>query len=110
MIAFVIAAPVLAFLLVTNVMDVSLTKWAVPTPDRPVATRLAQEALDSVVKGVESYRSDYSRLPASLAAVGTPADGAWTYTPGGDRQYTITVKMLSQSLTFDSRTRVQPAQ
>ena len=55
-----------------------------------------------VVNEVESFRHDYSELPSSLAELGTPLDGEWTYTRTSPNHYQIVFTFYGQVVTFDS--------
>ena len=105
LISLIVTVPIFAILVVTNLTGLSLVDLMTPDPPPQVAQQDAKRALDSVVKRVESFRTDYSTLPGGLIEVGTPPDGEWTYTkqPGGT--YQIAVKMFGQALSFDSRQR-----
>ena len=106
LVAVAVTLPILITIVLVNVMDISPLEWMTPSPEPQVARRLAQEALGTVVKGVDSYQHDYSTLPPSLVEIGTPAQGDWDYTANGDN-FIVTVKMFHQRLTFDSRSRPQ---
>ena len=106
LVAVVVTLPILITMILVNVMDLSPLEWITPSPEPQVARRLAQEALDTVVKGVDAYQHDYSTLPPSLVEIGTPAQGDWDYTSDGGN-FTVTVKMFHQQLRFDSRSRPQ---
>ena len=103
LVAFAVSLPVLAVLVVTNMTNRSLGELLLPAPTPQTAEQLTHEAMDAVVKRVESFRSDYSELPRNLVEVGVPPHSEWTYTPRAGGQYQITVKMLGRSLTFDAQ-------
>ena len=63
------------------------------------------QTLDAMVKRIDSFHDDYDALPTNLAEVGLPPQGDWTWAPRGAGQYSVTVKMFGQSLTFDTRQR-----
>jgi hypothetical protein len=98
----VIGIPVLAALVVANVQGVDLMALLTPAPSPEIALRQGQQALDSVVEGIEGFREDHSALPDNLMEVGVPAHGEWTYTklPGGF--YQVVLREYGQVLTFDS--------
>ena len=98
--------PVLGLLVVSNVTGQSLTALLRPSPPPAEARGRAEEALWIVVEDVESFRRDYSELPGSLAEVGLPVNGDWSYVPSGEH-YQITLTYHGQTVRFDSRTRVK---
>jgi hypothetical protein len=100
--AFAVAIPVLAILLAVNVFNVSLMELITPAPSPEVARRQAQEALDSVVKGIETFRKDYEELPERLIEVASPEQGQWTYTRKSGGHYQVRLALHGQVLNFDS--------
>ena len=105
LIAFLLALPLLALVVTVNVMDKSLAELFTSKPGPQVSQQLAQESLDAMVKRIDSFHDDYDALPTNLAEVGLPPQGDWTWAPRGAGQYSVTVKMFGQSLTFDTRQR-----
>ena len=103
LVAFILAVPVLALVIYVNVMNKSLADLFSPAPTPQVSRQIAQEALDTVVKRIDSFYNDYDELPGNLVEVGLPTVGDWTWAPRSDGQYEVTVKMFSQTLTFDTR-------
>ena len=103
--SFIIAVPVFAAVIAVNVMNVSFVDLLAPAPAPDVARLLSQEALDTVVKRVDTFYSDYGELPPSLIEVGLPPHGSWTWAPRGNGQYQVTVRMYGKTLTFDTGTR-----
>jgi hypothetical protein len=97
-----LSAPILLVVLATNVFGISLVDLVTPAPPPAIAREQAQETLDAVVKEIESFHHDYSKLPDVLAEVGVPARGVWAYSkkPGG--RYQVVGQMYGQIVTFDS--------
>ena len=62
LVGLVISAPVLALVLVTNVLGISLVGMITPAPTPEVARHQAQETLQALVREIESFREDYSEL------------------------------------------------
>jgi hypothetical protein len=102
LIGLIVALPVFGILLVTLVEGRSLADLLTPDPSPEVARQRAQENLDGVVKRIESFRGDYSELPDTLAVVGVPAFGDWTYTKSTGDRYQVTLKLYGQVVTLDS--------
>jgi hypothetical protein len=107
-IALVIALPVLVMLVVATIRGESLVEMVTPDPSPAVSLQQAHGALDSVVGRIEAFRSDYSQLPGSLAEVGVPAHGEWTFTKTSANEYRVVLRMYGQVVTFDSRQRTAP--
>jgi hypothetical protein len=98
----VVTAPLFALLLLVNVWDLSLADLITPRPTPEVARQQVQILLDGVVRGIDSFRHDYARLPKELVEVGVPARGTWTYSPQPGGRYQVVGTMYGQVLTFNS--------
>ena len=101
LVALIIAVPVLGILVATTIFGQSLEELFTSNPPPAVAHQKAQEAMDALVKGIESFRKDTSELPSSLTEVGAPSKGEWTYTKSGG-QYRVVGKMYGEVVTFNS--------
>ena len=86
-------------------MDKSLVEMFTPAPAADVSRQLAQEAMDSVVKRIDSFHDDYDELPRNLVEVGVPSIGDWTWAPRSNGQYQVTVKAFGRVLAFDTSQR-----
>lgn len=67
-----------------------------------------EAALDFVVKEIEGYRGDYSKLPETLIDAGPFGEDEFTYTRVSAEHYTVVVRKQGKTLTFDSRTGGRP--
>jgi hypothetical protein len=103
LIALIVALPIFGILLVTLIQGRSLAELLTPAPSPAIALQQAQENVDAVVKRIESFRKDFSKLPDTLAVVGVPASGNWTYTTSSGDHYQVVLKLYGQVVTFDSR-------
>jgi hypothetical protein len=97
LIALILAVPVLVALIVVGMQGPSL--GAMPPKPRPDQT---QDVLNALVKDIESFRQDFAELPSSLAEVGIPRHGEWTYTKDSADHYRVVLRLNGQVLTFDS--------
>ena len=102
LIALIAAFLVLGVLFVTNIQGRSLLALLAPAPPPAVARQQAEGALQLVVNEIESFRRDYAELPGSLAEVGTPLDGEWTYARRSGTHYQVALRFYGQVVTFDS--------
>ena len=100
--ALIVALAVLGILYITNIQGRSLADLVTPAPPPAVARQQAEEALHSVVHKIELFRKDYSELPDSLAEVGTPLNGKWSYKKTKDNHYQIALRFKGQAVMFDS--------
>jgi len=102
LIGLVVAIPVLIVVLLPNFTDWSWMSLLEPKLPAPVAREEAQKALDFLVIEVEGFRQDYHELPESLADVGLPSHGSWSYSVKGDGRYSLAGNVFGQSVRFDS--------
>jgi hypothetical protein len=100
--ALAFAVPLLAIFLAVNVFDVSVVDLMMPAPSPAVALRETQDALEEMVKGIESYRQDYEELPEHLTEVAPPFPGQWTYSRKAGGHYQVVLEMHGQVITYDS--------
>ena len=102
LIALCVSAPVLAGLLTIAFFGDSLAE-AFSAPASPQVVRAqAQTDLDLAVRGIESFRADFSTLPQTLAQIGVPGHGDWTYTKREGGQYQVVRALHGQVVTFNS--------
>jgi hypothetical protein len=99
--ALALAIPVLALSFVTNVLGIPLRSLFAPDPPAELARRQAEDALQQAINEIEGYRRDYAELPTTLAQVGVPADGHWSYVYSNGR-YRLVLRLHSQTVSFDS--------
>jgi hypothetical protein len=101
-IAFAIALPIFAGLLVANfAWQPVMTLFERELP-APVAARQAQEMLDELVADIDAYRTDYDELPVNLVDVGVPARGQWRYVSLGPGQFRVEGTLQGHVVSFDS--------
>ncbi len=75
---------------------------AFETPPSPaVARQEAQKTLDTLVADVDPFRKDYDELPSTLAEVGVPARGQWSYAATGNI-YRLRGTLYGQNVSFDA--------
>ena len=103
-IALVAVLPLLGLSYMTNVQGISLRKLFTPDPPEGVARRQAEDALQQAVKEIELYKRDYAELPTTLAQVGVPVDGDWSYVYS-QGQYRLVLRLHSQTVSFDSSSK-----
>jgi hypothetical protein len=100
-VALAAVLPVLVLSYMTNVQSISLRALFTPGPPEGVARRQAEDALQQAVKEIELYKRDYAELPTTLAQVGVPVDGDWSYVYS-QGQYRLVLRLHSQTVSFDS--------
>ena len=102
LIGLVVAIPVLIVVLMPNFTDWSWRSLFEPGLPASVAREEAQKALNSLVAQVEAFREDYDQLPESLAEIGLPQRGRWSYSLKGDGRYSVTGNLYGQNVSFES--------
>ena len=98
-IALTVALPALVAALVWNVSSVSLVaaRYIGPWLEREEA----EAALKAVVDDIQAFDADYGEVPASLAEVGLPTSGEWTYTRLDNKRYRLAVSIGGQAITVE---------
>ncbi len=104
LIGLIVAFPVLVIVLIPNFTDWSWRSLFETPPPPAVAREEAQKTLNALVAGVDGFRADYHELPESLAEVGLPERGRWSYSVRGDGRYSLTGKLYGQTVNFESPT------
>ena len=102
LIALCVSLPVCLMVIAFTFFGDALTEALSSPPSPQVARQQAQADLDMVVREIESYRADFSALPQTLAQVGAPARGDWTYTKGLNDQYHVVRSVYGQVVSFHS--------
>ncbi len=92
-IGLIVAIPVL----------IAVIAWDVTAAPASVVPDTPQEALKFVVREIEGYREDYSKLPDTLIEAGPFRDSEFTYTKKSADQYQVAVRKHGQTLTYDSQ-------
>jgi hypothetical protein len=101
-IALAVAVPILIAVLLGTFFREPLASLFEPAPPPAVAAHQAQETLDSLVAGIESFRKDYHHLPATLIEIGVPPKGRWVYDSTDTGHYTIAGVLYGNAVAFDS--------
>ena len=100
--ALAAALPILALLVIPTVTGRPLRAYFESSPSAVVALQQARDAVGSMVADLAAFIEDYDALPDSLAEIGVPLDGEWTYNPIDAGSYTIALKWHGQIASFDS--------
>jgi hypothetical protein len=101
-IALAVAVPILVAVLLGTFFWEPLVSLFETTPPAAEAARQAQETLNGLVAGIDSFHKDYHHLPATLVEVGVPPRGRWIYTSTDAGQYTIAGVLYGKAVAFDS--------
>jgi hypothetical protein len=104
LIGLIVAFPVLVVVLIPNFTDWSWRSLFETRPPAAVAREEAQKILNALVVEVEGFRTDYDQLPESLAEIGLPEHGRWSYSVRGDGKYSLTGSLYGQTVNFESPT------
>jgi hypothetical protein len=102
LIGLIVAIPVLIVVVMASFTDWSWRSLFEPQLPALVAREEAQKALNFLVLEVEGFRQDYHELPDTLADVGLPSHGSWSYSVKGDGRYSLAGNVYGQSVRFDS--------
>jgi hypothetical protein len=106
--AVAVVLPMLVLSYMINVQGISLRSTFTPDPPEAVARGQAEDALRQAVAEIESYKRDYAELPTTLAQVGVPVDGDWSYVYS-QGQYRLILRLRSQTVSFDSSQKAPDA-
>ena len=88
-----------------NLTGQPLTAYFEPTPAPMVARQRAQAAAELVAADLEDFFEDFAELPDSLAEIGVPVDGEWSYTVIGADRFKVVLKRHGQVVAFESSER-----
>ena len=100
-VSLAIALPILIAVVLAEFAWQPLMRLFETAPPPDIARQQAQEMMDAVVFGVESFRKDYKTLPVTLVDIGVPPRGRWRYTAAGNG-YTVEGSLYGQDLRFES--------
>lgn len=96
------AAPALALLIAFTFFPDALADALSPAPTPEVARAQAQAELDEVVREVEEFKADFSKLPETLVQVGAPAGGGWAFSKSAGDRYEVVRTLHGQVVSFHS--------
>jgi hypothetical protein len=97
-----VGVPILIAVLAVNVGGLSIKSLFAPRPAAPVARQEARELLAALVGEIEGFREDYDALPRTLAEVGIPPRGSWTYEITANGRYRVQGTLYGQRVGFEA--------
>lgn len=100
-ISFAFAVPALIVALVWNVTSVSVVAERIVGPT--AARDDVEAALKVVVDDIEAFHDDYGDFPVSLAEVGLPTGGEWSYTRLSNERYRLGLSLGGQVVTHEGQ-------
>jgi hypothetical protein len=96
-----ITVSVAASLVLANQWRPSLFAALLAAQSSPASRQQAEDALRVVVNDVQTFRADYAELPESLAEVGLPVEGQWTYSKKPGERFQLVVILGGHVATFN---------
>jgi hypothetical protein len=99
-VALTISLSILLILVVMSHAGWSLSS-GLPLGSSAADREQAEDALRGVINEIREFQADYGELPQSLAEVGLPASGTWSFTKKADGRYRVTVMLRGRVATFE---------